>query len=102
MSVLITRLLTGEEVLGEVVDVADVDVIRIKNPTLIAATPNPKSGNVDIHMAPFAPLSENKVVDLRASLVLLQYQPVTEVVNKYNSMFGSGIIIPTSSGIQSI
>lgn len=102
MTVLITRLLTGEEILGEVVDGTDPHVTRVKNPTLIAASPNPKSGNVDIHMAPYTPLSENKFIELRTSLILCQYAPVTEVVNKYNSMFGSGIILPTNSGIQTV
>lgn len=102
MTILITRLLTGEEILGESsVNPAD-GTIKIENPTQIAAMRNPNNGNVDVHMAPFAALSATKHIEIRAQHVLCQYEPVVEVVNKYNKMFGSGIIIPTNSGIQSI
>lgn len=101
MTVMITRLLTGEEILGELA-IVDSESIRVDNPTIVAASRNPQSGNIDVHMAPFIPLSSQSHVILRTSNVLCQYEPVTEVVNKYNSMFGSGLIIPTNTGIQSV
>lgn len=101
MSIMITRLLTGEEILGDVA-VVDDSTIRVDNPTLVGATRNPQTGNIDVHMAPFMPLSSQTHVLLRVENVLCQYEPVTEVVNKYNTLFGSGIILPTNSGIQSV
>jgi hypothetical protein len=102
MAVLITRLLTGEEILGESTTNSTDGTIKIENPTQIAAARNPANGNVDVHMAPFAALSSSKHIEIRAQHVLCQYEPVVEVVNKYNKMFGSGIIIPTNSGVQTI
>jgi hypothetical protein len=101
MAILITRLLTGEEILGDSTPESDGN-LRIDNPTQIGAVPNPKTGNVDVHMAPLFPLSAQKHIVLKNSLVLCQYEPVVEVVNKYNTMFGSGLIIPSSSGIQTV
>lgn len=101
MAITVTRLFTGEELLGEVT-VVDSDSIRIDNPTLIAAMRNPQTGNVDVHMAPFTPLSSQTYVVIKARNVLCHYDPVVEVVNKYNTMFGSGIILPTNTGIQSV
>jgi hypothetical protein len=105
MSILITRLLTGEEILGDTQNVADSDLninqVQIENPTLVSAMRNPQTGNVDVLMAPFNPLSNDKTVHINREHVLCQYAPVTEVVNKYNSMFGSGIILP-NSGIQTV
>ena len=101
MSITVTRLFTGEELLGEVT-VVDSTSIRIDNPTLIAAMRNPQTGNVDVHMAPFIPLSSQTHVTIKTQNILCQYEPVVEVVNKYNTMFGSGIILPTNTGIQSV
>lgn len=101
MAIMITRLFTGEEILGDV-DVVDANTIRIENPTQVGVSPNPKTGSVDVHMAPFMPLSAQKFVNIRAENVLCQYEPVTEIVNKYNGLFGSRIIIPTNSGITSL
>lgn len=101
MSIMITRLLTGEEVLGDMTQV-DSESVRIDNPTLIAAMRNQQTGNVDVHMAPFIPLSSQTHVMLRLENILCQYEPVVEVVNKYNRMFGSGIILPTNTGLQTV
>ena len=101
MATMITRLLTGEEILGDV-SVLDDDSVRIDNPTLIAAMRNQQTGNVDVHMAPFIPLSSQTHVVIRMNNVLCQYEPVVEVINKYNTMFGSGLILPTNSGIQTV
>lgn len=106
MSILITRLLTGEEILGETETITDSDLninqVQIENPTIISAMRNPQTGNVDVLMAPFNPLSSEKIVCINRDHVLCQYEPVTEVVNKYNTMFGSGIILPNNGGIQTV
>lgn len=106
MTILVTRLLTGEEILGETQTIRDndlgIDAVQIENPTLISAVRNPQTGNVDVLMAPFNPLSSEKTVMLGRHHVLCQYSPVSEVIDKYNSMFGSRIILPNSGGIQTL
>jgi hypothetical protein len=96
---MITRLLTGEEILGDVEIETSGETCKITNPTQIGAVPNPKTGNVDVHMVPFAPLSSQKHVVFSTRNVLCQYEPVVDILNKYNSMFGSGLIIPKKPGI---
>jgi hypothetical protein len=98
MSVLITRLITGQEILGEVT-IKDDSFCSITNPTEIAASRNQSTGNVDIHMGPFTPLASEKTITISLKNVLCQYEPVVEIINKYNKMFGSGIIIPENTGI---
>jgi hypothetical protein len=103
MTVLITRLITGEEILGEVTpSETQNDKVNITNPIQVAALSNNQTKNVDIHMAPFAPLSAQKTITISLSNVLCQYEPVVEILNKYNSVFGSGIIIPSNSGISGV
>lgn len=93
MAVRIIRLLTGEEILGDVVEADSSGFVRVNNPTQINAMPNPKTGNMDIHMAPFLPLSKEKYIDLVANHVLCQYEPVKDIANKHIQMY-SGIILP--------
>ena len=94
---MITRLITGEEILGEICPESNFTCYVIKNPTSIAAARNPKTDNVDIHMGPWLPLSAEKTVKINSSVVACQYPPVTEILNKYNTLFGSGIVIPNTS-----
>jgi hypothetical protein len=96
MAVKVVRLLTGEEILGDVVESDSPEFVRVNNPTHITAMPNPKTGNMDIHMAPFLPLCKEKFVDLAASHVLCQYEPVKDIANKHVQMH-SGIIMPGDS-----
>lgn len=99
MTILITRLLTGEEILGDVESTTEVDKCKITNPTQIGAMPNPKTGNIDIHMGPFVPLSSQKHITISTKNILCQYEPVVDILNKYNSMFGSGLILPKTPGL---
>lgn len=98
MSILITRLLTGEEILGDVESINETSC-KISNPTHIEAAHNPKTSNIDVHMAPFAPLCLEKHIVVNLSVVVCQYAPVVEVLNKYNALFGSRLIVPTAGGI---
>ncbi|CAB4141208.1 hypothetical protein UFOVP410_47 [uncultured Caudovirales phage] len=95
MNILVTRLLTGEEILGEVENIDD-KFCTIKNPTSINAMNNPKTNKVDIHMGPWAPLCSDKKINISIQSITCQYAPVNEIVNKYNGMFGSGIIVPNT------
>lgn len=103
MTVLITRLITGEEILGDVTpDEGINDLVNIKNPVQVAIGSNPDTKSFDIHMAPFIPLSAQKSITVSLRNVLCQYEPVVEILNKYSSVFGSGIIIPSKSGITGV
>jgi len=93
MAVKIVRFLGGEEILGDVVKVDD-KTLKINNPTQISASANPKTGKVDVAMAPFAPLSSQTHIEVNTDHVLTQYEPVVDILNKYNTLFGSGIVLP--------
>jgi len=101
MNIMITRLITGEEILGEVT-ASNTDTCTISNPTQIAAMQNPNSSKVDIHMGPFAPLAADKSITIQVRNILCQYEPVIEIKNKYNTMFGSGIILPKNAGLATL
>lgn len=94
MEIIVARLLTGEEVLGKVVSKTDTQ-IEFENLVHVHHTPSKQNQeSTTIFLAPFAPLSNDKKISLTASNVLCTYEPIVELLNKYNSVFGSGIILP--------
>jgi hypothetical protein len=94
MSALVIRLITGEELLGGKISECD-DTIVIENVVVVHQAPsqnNPES--TTIYLSPFAPLADSKKFTIRKSSMVCSYEPIVELLNKYNSLFGSGIIIP--------
>jgi hypothetical protein len=95
----ILKLVTGEEILGEIMPSGDA-VCIIKNPVRIIVMPNkmdPKTPNVGF--APWAEFSDQKSFTIDKSHVLCIIDPIKEFINQYNSMFG-GLVVPTSNLIM--
>ena len=98
-NVKILKLITGEELLGEMLP-GGPSVCSIKNPVRIVVMPNkmdPKTPNVGF--APWAEFSNQNTFIIDKSHILCVIDPITEFVNQYNSMFG-GIVLPTSNLIK--
>jgi hypothetical protein len=97
-NVKILRLVTGEELLGEVLDLNNT--IQIKNPVRIVVMPNkvdPKIPNVGF--APWAEFSDDKTFTIDKSHIIAIINPIKEFINQYNSMFG-GLVVPSSNLIM--
>jgi len=95
MKVKIIKLITGEELLAEVV--GDDTMVRVKNPVRIVVMPNkidPKTPNIGF--APWAEFSDDKEFALDKSHIVAIMTPIKEFVNQYSSMFG-GLVVPKSN-----
>lgn len=89
----VTKLITGEELIGEV---THDDRVTIKNPCLLQMVPsrnNPEQ--VGMALAPVAMHIENHSITVKHEHVLWSANPVRELYNQYNSIFGSGIQLAT-------
>jgi Sm_like domain len=98
MSVKLIKLITGEELLGEVASTSPIPTsVVLKNPVRIVVMPNkidPKTPNIGF--APWAEFSDEKEFVLDKSHILCIMTPIIEFVNQYNSMFG-GLVVPKSN-----
>ena len=97
-NVQILKMITGEELLAEIVDRYDAadSFITIKNPVRVVVMPtktNPQTPTVGF--APWAEFSEEKTFTIHKAHVIVTMRPVQEFINQYNSMF-SGIVAPSS------
>lgn len=94
MSLKCVKLISGEEVIGEVTEHPDGTKITISVPANIFLQPNGK-GQVTIALMPMFPYAEKKEFVYPASSVMCSFAPSRELFNEYNRIFGSGLVIPT-------
>jgi hypothetical protein len=99
MSILVLKLTSGEDVLGDAEIIQDE--WRIKNPVGIAVVRG-KDGQPNVGLAPFplhAPQKKDATIDISPSSVVYSYVPAQEFIDNYNQIFGSGIVLPTPKQI---
>jgi|TARA_Y100000310_G_C20440880_1_gene696057 hypothetical protein len=93
----IVRLQTGEEIIGKVTENND-DTITLSNPAIIIP-----AGEGRIGIAPYLPYCDDeelkKGLELSKHHVIFIVAPIDEFLNQYNNAFGSGLIIPETSGV---
>lgn len=94
METLICKLITGEEVMGEII--SNTNIIRLKNPVQISVVRSTK-GDPSIGFAPFPAYSENKkdaTIDFKQEHVVYSYTPPEDFHKNYEQVFGIGLILP--------
>ncbi len=91
----IIRLTSGEEILGEIED-QNENSIRMKNPCVLGITMSP-NGKAGLQMQPLLLFSEQKIVTFKSQHILYDVSVATELRNKYNEIYGSGIVVAKSS-----
>jgi alpha-D-ribose 1-methylphosphonate 5-triphosphate synthase subunit PhnG len=95
MKILALKLVTGEEILGEIESESETEFV-ICNPVGIAIVRG-KDGQPNVGFAPFPLHAEQKTgatVALNKKSVVYSYTPAEDFVNNYNQIFGSGIVLP--------
>jgi hypothetical protein len=93
----ILKLSTGEEIVGNIVERTGI-TISIDNPCLLAIAMGP-NGKASLQMQPMLIFSEQKKVDINRANVIYDVTVAPEIENKYNEIYGSGIVLPKKQGI---
>jgi len=93
----ILKLISGEEVVGEIT--ADTsDSVTIQNPCTLGIMQT-QTGQPRLNMMPMLLFSEQKKVQLQKAHILYTVSVAQEIENKYNEIYGSGIVLPKPSAI---
>lgn len=102
MTVKAVKLISGEELIGEVVEGITVSgseektSIALKNVLIIMISRN-QSGDLGIGFIPFAPyLGKGVIHDFDMSQLIFVKEVDEQMTNQYNSIFG-GIVTPPKS-----
>jgi hypothetical protein len=91
MALRILRLLTGEEIVGDIVN-EDANHYTIENPCTLGIAMT-HSGKPALNMQPMLLFSEQKVVKINRQHVMFDVSVAIEIQNKYNEIYGSGIVV---------
>ena len=92
----VVRLISGEELMGFLTETADG--WHLKNVCqIVTSYTDTTSATARVGLSPFMPYTKTTDgVDLKHSYVGFIVDPVNELTNEYNQVFGSGIILPPS------
>jgi hypothetical protein len=94
MVIIVLKLITGEEVLGEVQSQSETEWV-LENPVGIAVVRG-QNGQPNVGFAPFpihAPQKPGSIVALAKKHVIYSYVPAEDFITNYNQIFGSGIVL---------
>lgn len=92
--ILVTKLTTGEELIGTVVE--DGEKVIIKKPCYLQMVPSQaRPEQPMMALVPYAPYVEDHSVSVTKASVVWQEKPIKELYNQYNSVFGSGLVVPS-------
>lgn len=88
----IIKLSTGEELIGDVSDSASK--YKIVNPCMLQLIPSRNNNEPTMGMFPYAVHTKEHTILVGKEHVIWMEEPVKELYNQYNSVFGSGIVMP--------
>ena len=94
MNVKLLRLKSGEDVIADVTLVDTEDTIKIENPAMLMPTGNSQGGHMQMGFGPWAPFSDDKEFEIPRDWLVYITKPNQDLLNQYNSVFGSGIVVP--------
>lgn len=90
----IIRLMSGEDIIGTIEEQTD-EIIRMKNPCVLGITMN-QQGQAGLQMQPLLLFSDQKVVTFKTQHIFYDVSVAIELRNKYNEIYGSGIVVAKS------
>ena len=95
----ILRTLQGEEILGVVEKLSDA--YKITNPVVLHWVANEKNPDTPkLVMAALMPHSDDTSVVITDAHIVFAFNPMQDIVNEYNSVYGSGIVVPTPKSVE--
>ena len=91
MTVKIFKMINGEVMMGDVDDVhVNPEYYMINEPASVML--QERDGGVGVGIAPYMPYAEGNI-KIRTTAIAAEGEPDQKLVNEYNRLFGSGIVI---------
>ena len=95
----ILKLVTGEEVIGDVTESGSSLVID--KPCILQLMPSRSNPEQPVMaLIPYAPYTKEHRVTIDTKNVIWNEEPMKELYNQYNSLFGSGIVVANPTNIK--
>ncbi len=94
MEIKLLRLITGEDVLAEIVDHGDI-AYHIRNPLIVFIRPT-ETGVPSVGLSQWIPYSADKEFFIKLDRVVVESNPAEDLRTQYDRVFGAGIIMPSA------
>lgn len=94
MNVKVYRLMTGEDIIADTE--VDQNGVWFKNPAAIVVQQT-QDGRVGAAFAPFAPFAKDNKVLIRQTAIAGEMEVDVKMINEYNRIFGSGIVLAAAN-----
>jgi hypothetical protein len=91
------QLINGSDLIGTIEK--QVGFYLIKDPAQVAVMPS-QSGQMSVGLMPWIPYSDNREFTINSNMVVTEFTPAVDLINRYNTMFGSGIQIASASALR--
>jgi len=95
MAIKIVKFINGEELIGEAKQ--NSDYITMSDVAQIIMVPGKVEGQAGMALAPYMQYAKSKSFDFHVNNIMTMADPVDELYNQYNRIFGSGIVLPTAA-----
>jgi hypothetical protein len=95
MNIKLLRLVTGEDVLTEILDAGDV-AYKIKNPLIVYIRPT-ETGVPTVGMSQWIPYSADKEFTVKHDKIVVTSNPAEDLRTQYDRVYGAGIIMPSTT-----
>lgn len=96
MTVKVLKMINGEVIIGEIVSETE-STYTVKAPASVMLREN-EAGQVGVGMAEYMPYASGDVT-IRISAIASESNVDQNLVNEYNRLFGSGIVIAPANSI---
>lgn len=98
MSVYGFQLINGQDIIGEVVGLDDssASTFRLEKPAAVTMMPGNDGRQMGVGLMPWIPYADEDSFDVPKRNVVVWYKPSVDLLNHYNRMFGSGIVLATT------
>lgn len=95
MNVKTLKLVTGEDIIADIEE-KNENVVVLKNPVQVSMVPNRSGSQPTFGFIPFPLTSNDKQIEISLSNIMFICNAAEEFENQYDSLFGSGLIKPSS------
>ena len=94
MNLKLLRLKSGEDIVVELLDGKESQQhITVKNPAMLVPMGDGRN-NMQMGLMPWMPFSASKEYEIPKDWIIVVTEPLKEIANNYNQIFGSGIVVP--------
>ena len=94
MNLKLMRLKSGEDIVVELLDGKESQQhITVKNPAMLVPVGDGRT-SMQMGLMPWMPFSASKEYEIPKDWIIVVTEPLKEIANNYNQIFGSGIVVP--------